>query len=181
MPVTLQLHCFLLFTFTMFYFVYFLHCFILFTFTLFYFVYIYVVLLCLILCCFICLHLHCFIESTLTLFYFVYCFIVLLSFLYLFCLSWKGEEEQKPVFPKKPLNWEEDMELRSKYEDRKVGNALLLGQQVRWKASFDFISEFVFILKFYCRNSLWNWIPWVHLESFWVFLIPFVLSYAANR
>ena len=32
------------------------------------------------------------------------------------------EEPPKPVFEKKPLNWEEDMQMYSKFLDRKVCN-----------------------------------------------------------
>ena len=34
------------------------------------------------------------------------------------------DREDKPTFPKKPLNWEEDMQLYSQFLDRKVGAPL---------------------------------------------------------
>lgn len=37
-------------------------------------------------------------------------------------MTFLDEEPQKPTFDKKPLNWEEDLQLYSEFMDRKVIN-----------------------------------------------------------
>ena len=41
---------------------------------------------------------------------------------YIACMCVLEVSDDKPVFEKRPLVWEEDMQMHSKFLDRKVGN-----------------------------------------------------------